>query len=88
MKRFVLIALTLTCFSVAHATSTIDESAEEWVSLYHGREASFQLSLNQKIPDICDSYGIPYRLTDDRQILVPARSRPNIVKLISGHYKK
>lgn len=60
----------------------------EWISLYHGREATFQAALIQQIRDICASYGIPYQINEDRLILVPKGSRASILTLIAGHYKK
>ena len=72
----------------ARANVASKEADAEWTSLYRGKEATFQTTLNQQIRDICESYGIPYQMTEDRLILVPKKSHANILALIAGHYRK
>ena len=87
-KTFAYLVLGVFLSVSAHASVASAEGDAEWTSLYRGRESSFQDALNQQIRDICESYGIPYQMTEDRLILVPKKSRENILALIAGHYRK
>jgi hypothetical protein len=89
MNKKSLLLIASFCFIITAKASVNSEADQsEWTSLYQGKEAMFQASLTQQISDICESYGIPYQLTEDRLILVPKNSRSNILSLISNHYKK
>lgn len=86
--KSVLLILTLCAVNLAQATVSTQKEPERWMSLYLGKEANFQPTLVKQIKDICESYGVPYEITADNLILVPAKARPSILMLIAGHYKK
>jgi flagellar biosynthesis/type III secretory pathway M-ring protein FliF/YscJ len=58
------------------------------VSLYNGNEKMFRTQERMRVMNVLQSMGIPYRVSNDKSILIPDYARENVKKIVAQGFQE